>query len=297
MLEPEDPRYRAMDLVSRHLSVESEFCRACVRMGYLTAEQMARAARRYRLGVNRYGAVIFWQIGLMGEVYDGKIMYYRADCHRDKQRKTTWVSAVMKAYYEYPGELPTVHGLFGAHLLKTTDYADYTDNAESIDKADGKGTTDYADYTDNTESIDKADGKGTTDYADYTDNAESIDKADGKGTTDCADYTDLAVAVVESEKTAVIMSELYRDYLWVAAGGLFELTPEKLFVLKGRKVVIFPDTDPEGEAFKRWYGVARKAEWLLGQRIFVSPLLEQHATAEQKRQKIDIADYYFARGK
>ena len=74
MLDTEEPRYRAMDLVSRHLSVESEFCRACVRMGYLTAEQMARAARRYRLGVNRYGAVIYWQIGLRGEVYDGKIM-------------------------------------------------------------------------------------------------------------------------------------------------------------------------------------------------------------------------------
>jgi hypothetical protein len=252
MLEPEDPRYRAMDLVSRHLSTESEFCRACVRMGFLTAEQMARAARRYRLGVNRYGAVIYWQIGPTGQVFDGKIMYYRADCHRDKQRKTTWVSAVMKAYYEYPGELPTVHGLFGAHLLKTTDYADDTDNAESIDKADGEETTDYA------------------------------------------DDTDLAVAVVESEKTAVIMSELYRDYLWVAAGGLYELTPQKLFVLRGRKIVLFPDTDPEGEAFKRWYDVARKAEWLLGQKIFVSPILEQHATAEQKLRKIDILDYYFS---
>ena len=234
MLETEDPRYRAMDLVSRHMSVESEFCRACVRMGYLTAEQMARAARRYRLGVNRYGAVIYWQIGLMGEVYDGKIMYYRADCHRDKQRKTTWVSAVMKAYYGYPGELPTVHGLFGAQLL-----------SEEV-KSEGVKSE------------------------------------------------KLAVAVVESEKTAVIMSELYRDYLWVAAGGLYELTPQKLFMLRGRKVVLFPDTDTEGEAFKRWYDVAHKAEWLLGQRIFVSPLLEQHATAEQKLRKIDILDFYFS---
>ena len=236
MLDTEDPRYRAMDLVSRHLSVESEFCRACVRMGYLTAEQMARAARRYRLGVNRYGAVIFWQIGLMGEVYDGKIMYYRADCHRDKQRPTTWVSAVMKAYYGYPGELPTVHGLFGAQLL-----------SEEV-KSEGV-------------------------------NSEKLV---------------VAVAVVESEKTAVIMSELYRDYLWVAAGGLYELTPQKLFMLRGRKVVLFPDTDPEGEAFKRWYDVAHKAEWLLGQRIFVSPLLEQHATVEQKLRKIDILDFYFS---
>ena len=37
-------------------------------------------------------------------------------------------------------------------------------------------TTDYADYTDNTESIDKADGKGTTDCADYTDHAESKER-------------------------------------------------------------------------------------------------------------------------
>jgi hypothetical protein len=75
-------------------------------------------------------------------------------------------------------------------MVLTTDYADYTDNTESIDKADGEETTDCADYTDNTESIDKADGEETTDYADYTDNTESIDKADSKGTTDCADYTD-----------------------------------------------------------------------------------------------------------
>jgi len=184
LLEPEDPRYRAMDLVSRHQSTESEFCRACVRMGYLTAEQMARAAQRYRLGVNRYGAVIFWQIGLQGQVYDGKIMYYQADCHRDKRRNTTWVSAV-------------------------------------------------------------------------------------------------------------IMSEIYRDYIWMAAGGLNELTPEKLFVLKGRRVAIFPDTDPEGQAFALWFGIARKAERLLGQHIFVSPLLEQRATADQKRRKIDILDFHF----
>lgn len=224
MLEPEDPKYRAMDLVSRHESHESEFCRACVRMGFLSAEQMARAARRYRLGVNRYGAVIFWQIGLLGQVYDGKIMYYRADCHRDKQRNTTWVSAVMKGFYLCPVEVPTAHCLFGSHLLKT---------------------------------------QGAT------------------------------VAVVESEKTAVIMSEIYRDYIWMAAGGLNELTPEKLFVLKGRRVAIFPDTDPEGQAFSLWFGIARKAERLLGQHIYVCPLLEQRATADQKRRKIDILDFHF----
>ena len=235
LLEPDNEHYRAMDLVSRHQSVESEFCRACVRMGYLSAEEMERAARRYRLGVNRYGAVIFWQVGLQGQVYDGKIMYYRADCHRDKQRKTTWVRAVMKGFYQCPVNLPSVHGLFGCHLLGHTDSTDELTVARKH----------------------------------------------------------LTVAVVESEKTAVIMSERYPNYLWLAAGGLNELTPEKLFVLRGCRVIIFPDTDPDGKAYDLWYGIARKTERLLGQNIYVSPLLEQRASSEQKQRKIDIADYYF----
>ena len=238
MLEPANPMYRAMDLVSRHLSWQSEFCKACVRMGYLAPEQMERAARRYRLGINRHGAVIFWQIGLQGQVYDGKIMYYKQDCHRDHERKTTWVRAVMKRFYGCEADISCGHGLFGGHLLGLTD-----------------------------------------DFA----------------TLKATHCQRMPVAVVESEKTAVIMSELYPEYLWLATGGLSELTPQKLFVLRGRKVVIFPDTDPDGNAFGAWFGIVRKAEWLMGQKLFVSPLLEQHATKEQKERKIDVADFYFER--
>ena len=75
--------YPEGDMVSRHLSADSQFCRACVGMGYLTQAQMHHAAERYRLGISRDGGVIFWQLNLDGRVLDGKIMYYRADCHRD----------------------------------------------------------------------------------------------------------------------------------------------------------------------------------------------------------------------
>ena len=92
------------------------------------------------------------------------------------------------------------------------------------------------------------------------------------------------------------MSEHYPDCLWLAAGGLNELTPAKLFPLKGHKVILFPDTDTDCTAFSLWYGVAQKARQLLGQDIFVSPLLEQRATPEQKRRKIDIADYVWEIG-
>ena len=77
-------------------SADSDFCRALVANGYLTEAQMQHAAERYRLGRSRDGGVIFWQIDTTGTIFDGKIMYYRADCHRDHHRHPQWVSNCMK---------------------------------------------------------------------------------------------------------------------------------------------------------------------------------------------------------
>jgi hypothetical protein len=217
------------NLVQRHLSYVSTFCRAVVAMGFLTQQQMVRAAQRYRLGMSRDGGVIFWQIGSSGRIYDGKIMYYRGDCHRDHNHKPTWVMSELKNFYlanepEIATGLPSVHCLFGTHLIYPTPRP---------------------------------------------------------------------VAVVEAEKTAVIMSELYPDYLWLAAGGLNELTATKLFPLRGRKIILFPDTDEHHQAYNTWYKVSKEAERLLGHPIHLSPLLEQQATKDQKRRKIDLVDFYF----
>lgn len=48
------------------------------------------------------------------------------------------------------------------------------------------------------------------------------------------------VALVESEKTAVICAGLMPRFLWLATGGK-SMINERLLVLKGRKVVAFPD--------------------------------------------------------
>ena len=218
------------DLIERHLSTASAFCRAVVNMGYLTQQQMEHAAERYLLGMSRDGGVIFWQLGSSGKLYDGKIMYYRPDCHRDHNHKPTWVMSELKKFYladfpELAAGLPSVHSLFGTHLL------------------------------------------------------------DQGG--------EMPVAVVEAEKTAFIMSELYPQYLWMAAGGLNELTASKLFPLKGRKIILFPDTDEQHKAYDTWYKVSKEAQFLLWQPIHLSPILEQNATPDQKRRKIDIVDYYF----
>lgn len=51
------------------------------------------------------------------------------------------------------------------------------------------------------------------------------------------------VALVESEKTAVICSAVMPDTVWLATGGKTQLNPDRLSVLKNRNVIVFPDLD------------------------------------------------------
>ena len=102
-----------------------------------------------------------------------------------------------------------------------------------------------------------------------------------------------AVCVVESEKTAVIMSEVEPHCLWLATGGKTELSVAKLMPLAGRRVIVFPDTDTTGDTYRLWYDVAREAGDVMGQPVTVSSILELQATAAQKAAKIDIVDLLF----
>lgn len=49
------------------------------------------------------------------------------------------------------------------------------------------------------------------------------------------------IAVVEAEKTAIIASVFFPQYVWLATGGLNNLNPEKFKVLRGKEVTLFPD--------------------------------------------------------
>ena len=99
------------------------------------------------------------------------------------------------------------------------------------------------------------------------------------------------VCLVEAEKTAVILSQLQPDKLWLAAGGESQLTLDKLAALKDHKIILFPDTDPDGKTFTAWQNIANEARCQLGLNISVSDLLEDFASPDQKQRKIDIADF------
>ena len=92
------------------------------------------------------------------------------------------------------------------------------------------------------------------------------------------------VALVESEKTAVIASGIMPKYIWLATGGKSQLRPEKLSVLRGRKVIAFPDVD----GYHEW---KEKLSAIEGLTITVSDVLEKNATDKERLDHIDIADW------
>ena len=90
------------------------------------------------------------------------------------------------------------------------------------------------------------------------------------------------VAVVESEKSALIGAGFVREFTWMATGGSGNLSAEILRPLRGREVVLMPDLG----AFDKW---AAKAAGLPGVRI--SRVLEDRAPEQDRAAGLDIADF------
>jgi len=102
------------------------------------------------------------------------------------------------------------------------------------------------------------------------------------------------VALVEAPKTAVIGTLCYglpensKQLLWLAVYNKSSLTLEKCKVLKGRKVVLYPDLN----AFNEWNEKAKSINASLpGTRFVVSDLLERNASEAEKVNGLDLADY------
>lgn len=93
------------------------------------------------------------------------------------------------------------------------------------------------------------------------------------------------IAIVESEKTANIMS-LYRpDFIWLATGGNNRLNPLLLEPLLDRKIALFPDQG----SYENWKKIAdENPEY----KMDVSRDCEIWFENQEIKEKQDIADYY-----
>jgi hypothetical protein len=93
------------------------------------------------------------------------------------------------------------------------------------------------------------------------------------------------IAIVESEKTAVIASLYLPRFTWIAAGAKNGLNRLKCEVLKGKQVVLYPDL----KCYDDWNKEAKKLSDIFSYTI--SDLLEKKATNEEREKGLDLADY------
>ncbi len=103
-------------------------------------------------------------------------------------------------------------------------------------------------------------------------------------------YPEKNVAIVESEKSAIIASCIVPNTVWLAAGNLNGLSVEKCQILKGRDVMLYPDLG----AFEKWSLKSTEMHEKCNCKITISTLLEDEATDTERANGLDIADFIVA---
>lgn len=107
------------------------------------------------------------------------------------------------------------------------------------------------------------------------------------------------IALVESEKTAVLASVLLPDVIWLAVGSLTNLSIERCEVLAGRNLILYPDlgvADRNGlTPHDKWTTKATFLEKQLACNVTVSNILEKNATTDNRQKGLDIADFLIRR--
>jgi hypothetical protein len=111
-------------------------------------------------------------------------------------------------------------------------------------------------------------------------------------------YHSNPIALVEAPKTAVYgtlyfgLPETPESLIWLAVYNKSSFSFDKLKVLQGRFVYVFPDLSKDGNTFKEWETKAKEYENRLpGTRFIFSDLLEQLAPERDKSEGNDLADY------
>ena len=114
------------------------------------------------------------------------------------------------------------------------------------------------------------------------------------------------IAIVEGEKTAIIMSVFKPEYVWLSTAGIGGFKADMLEPIKEFNIVAFPD---KGEAYNKWLSVAidlnksgfniSVSDWLENQNDFESGsdiadvfIYEKNQTTNQiKTKEIDFSNF------
>ena len=98
------------------------------------------------------------------------------------------------------------------------------------------------------------------------------------------------IAIAESEKSAVIASVYYPEFVWLATGGKSGASwtsANVCKVLKRRKVILFPDLG----AHDTWKAKGSLIASVAGCKVATSDILERSASENDKAEGLDLVDY------
>ena len=195
----------------------------------------------------------------LGKTKSGQPIYWMIDdmlTPLDAHIGTTWISTLLKAREPLIASWRVSHCLFGLHLLCHTEITEITD-FESLEGAAIK--------------------QGS--------NISVISEI-----SVCHNKT---ICVVESEASAVILSELFPETIWMAYATTSHLSPDLFAPLEGRTVILYPRTDPTLSTYLFFEDLASLVRQHYDLDITVDSTLEDHATDEQKDRCIDLLDFLF----
>lgn len=94
------------------------------------------------------------------------------------------------------------------------------------------------------------------------------------------------IAVVESEKSALLMAIAQPEFNWIAVGSCQNLSPNMFESIKNKDVILFPDAGK----YELWSSKIKKLPTSNFYSIF--DLLHKTGTQYEKDEDYDIADYY-----
>ena len=101
----------------------------------------------------------------------------------------------------------------------------------------------------------------------------------------------MPIGIVQSERSAVILSELCPDLMWMAYSYPSNLMVDVLEPLQGHKVTLYPLADPYMDNYLYCLDLADRARKLYHLDISVSRFLEDNASDDQKARNIDLLEF------
>jgi Domain of unknown function (DUF6371) len=99
------------------------------------------------------------------------------------------------------------------------------------------------------------------------------------------------IAIVESEKSAIIASVFLPNFIWLATGGLSNLNSERFTIFGKKNIYFFPDLN----CLENWETKADEIQQIVPCNIKVSTFLEKNASKNEKEAGLDIADFLIRR--